>query len=68
MARNVVVLVRSESGRRLVRKKCEAAGLDMSILEDLINLELDQAGKLRKHGLWQNFDDIFDTLDSDEEG
>lgn len=67
MSRNVVVLMRSEQGRRLVREKCRADGLDMSVLEQLVNLELDQAGKLRKHGLWQDFDDVFGGLDSDEE-
>lgn len=67
MVRNVVVLMRSEQGRRLVRDKCRADGLDMSVLEQLINLELDQAGKLRKHGLWQDFDDVFGGLDGDGE-
>ena len=57
----------SEQGRRLVRDKCRADGLDMSVLEQLVNLELDQAGKLRKRGLWQDFDDVFGGLDSDEE-
>lgn len=67
MARNVVVLMRSEQGRRLVREKCRAEGLDMSVLERLVNLELDQAGKLRKRGLREDFDDVFGGLDSDEE-
>ena len=67
MARNVVVLMRSEQGRRLVRDKCRAEGLDMSVLERLVNLELDQAGKLRKRGLREDFDDVFGGLDSDEE-
>lgn len=59
MATNVVVLMKSEKGRRLVREKCKAAGLDIGVLEELIDSELDQAGKLRKRGLWQDFNEIF---------
>lgn len=67
MTENIVVLMRSEEGRRLVRKKCKAAGLDMEVLERLIDLELDQAGKLRKHGLWTSFDEVLGALDDEEE-
>ena len=66
MTTNVVVLMRSEKGRALVREKCKAAGLDMAVLERLIEAELDQVGKLKKRGLWVNFDEIFADLDRDE--
>ena len=66
MTANVVVLMRSEKGRALVREKCKAAGLDMAVLERLIEAELDQVGKLKKRGLWVNFDEIFADLDRDE--
>ena len=66
MTMNVVVLMRSEKGRALVREKCKAAGLDITVLERLIGAELDQVGKLRKRGLWEDFDEIFDDLDEDE--
>ena len=67
MTTNVVVLMRSEKGRALVREKCKAAGLDMAVLERLIEAELDQVGKLKKRGLWVNFDEIFADLDRDED-
>ena len=67
MAANVVVLMRSEKGRRLVRDKCKAVGLDMWVLEELINLELDQAGKLRKRGLRQDFDEILGASNEEKE-
>jgi len=41
MTMNVVVLMRSEKGRALVREKCKAAGLDIAVLERLIAAELD---------------------------
>ena len=66
MTANVVVLMRSEKGRALVREKCAAAGLDMAVLERLIEAELNQVGKLTKRGLWVNFDEIFADLDGDE--
>lgn len=67
MAANIVVLLQSESGRRLVREKCKAAGLDMAVLEQLIHTELDHSGKLRKRGINTDFDDIFGATDEEEE-
>ena len=67
MAVNFVVLLKSENGRRLVREKCKAAGLNISVLERLVHAELDQSGKLRKRGITEDFDEIFAELDSEEE-
>ena len=67
MAANIVVLFQSENGRRLVREKCKAAGLDMAVLEQLIHAELDHSGKLRKRGINADFDDIFGAPDEEEE-
>ena len=67
MATNVVVLLQSEVGRRLVREKCKAAGLEISVLERLVNVELDHSGKLRKRGINGDFDDIFAALDGEKE-
>jgi len=59
MATSVIALMQSDEGRQMVRNACGEAGLDMSVLEQLINAELDQVGKLRKRDLWLEFDDIF---------
>ena len=67
MATNIVVLLQNENGRRLVREKCKAAGLDMAVLERLVHAELDHGGKLRKRGINDDFDDIFGELDREEE-
>lgn len=67
MTMNVVVLMRSEKGRALVREKCKASDLHITVLERLIGAELDQVGKLRKRGLWEDFDEIFADLDEDED-
>ena len=66
MSRDVVVLLKSPEGRKLVRKQCAAMGLDISVLEQLIEAEVGQLGKLRKRGLWEDFDEIFDALEEED--
>lgn len=66
MATNVVVLLRSENGRRLVRRKCAEAGLDITVLERLVDAELGHVGKLRKRGITSDFDEIFAELDGED--
>ena len=60
MPRNVVVLLKSDEGRSLVKAKCRTAGIRVGLLEELIEEEIDQQGKMRKAGLWEEFDRIFD--------
>ncbi len=67
MPRNVVVLLNSEEGRALVKSKCRAAGVKIGVLEELIEEELDQQGKKRKSGLWDEFDRIFDSAAPEEQ-
>ena len=66
MAENVVALMQSEAGRKMVREKCKEINLDMTVLEMLIEAELKQVGKLRKRGLREEFDEIFGVLDGEE--
>ena len=66
MSRDVVILLKSTEGRKLVREKCAALGLDLAVLEQLIDAEVAQLGKLRKRGLWEDFDEIFNALEEEE--
>jgi hypothetical protein len=59
----VVVLLNTEEGRSLVKRKCRAAGIKLGLLEELIEAELDQQGKKRKAGLWEEFDRILEEFD-----
>jgi hypothetical protein len=68
MLRNVVALLNSEEGRSLVKNKCRAAGVKIGVLENLIEAELDQQGKKRKAGIWEEFDRIFDEATPEEPG
>lgn len=58
MADTGVVLLDSETGRAIVRKHCRKAGIPITELEDLVAEEIKQAGKLRKRGLFEEFDQI----------
>lgn len=66
MSRNVVVLLKSEDGRALIRNRCKQARIPIHILEELISCEVEQQGKMRKAGLWDEFDRIFDALAEEE--
>ena len=65
MPKSHVVLLQSEEGRRLVRSKCAQAGLEISVLEQLIAAEIDQQGKLKKRGIREVFDEIFAGIDDE---
>lgn len=65
MPKSHVVLLQSEEGRRLVRSKCAQAGLEIGVLEKLIAAEIDQQGKLRKHGIGDKFDEILAGIDDE---
>ena len=65
MPNSHVVLLRSEAGRKLVRSKCKEAGLDPGVLEQLIAAEIDQQGKLRKRGITEAFNEIFDAIETE---
>lgn len=65
MSKDVVVLLKSPEGRKLVRSKCVEMGLDISVLEQLIDAEVGQLGKLRKRGLYEDFDEVFDAIEED---
>ncbi len=67
MSRNIVVLLKSNEGRALVEEKCQAAGMRIETLEELIKAELDQQGKMRKRGLRYEFDHIFDDALSEDD-
>jgi hypothetical protein len=66
MPSNTVTILNSEEGRALVKKKCRAAKIPIAILEELIEAELDQQGKKRKAGLWDEIDRVLDDMASPE--
>ena len=65
MPKSHVVLLQSEAGRKLVRSNCKEMGLDSGVLEQLIAAEIGQQGKLRKRGITEAFNEIFDAIETD---
>ncbi len=45
--------------------KCKEAELDPGVLEQLIAVEMDQQGKLRKRGITEAFNEIFDNIETE---
>lgn len=67
MSDGQVVLLRSEAGRALLKSKCKDEGLDVGVLELLVTIERDQQGKLKKRGITESFDEIFDNIETESD-
>jgi hypothetical protein len=59
-------MLNTEAGCRLAARKCKEIKIQLETFERLIEAELDQQGKKRKAGLWDEFDKILDEA-ADEE-
>jgi hypothetical protein len=62
MPRNVVVLLDNPDGRSMVKDACKEAGILFAEFQELVQAEIEQTGKQRKKGLWDDFDDILDRI------
>ena len=63
MENSKVILFHSETGQQLVRSKCKELKLDPSVLKQLIAVEIDQQGKLKKIGITDAFNEIFNNIE-----
>lgn len=66
MTKKLVVLLDNQDGRKLVKNACKQHGLGFPEFEELIDAEVAQTGKQRRAGLWDDFDDILDRIQTDE--
>ena len=66
MPRNVVVLLGNPDGRAMIEDACKANDLLFDEFEELVQAEVEQTGRKRRHGLWDSFDDILDRIQVDE--
>lgn len=64
---NGIPLFEQGDARDALKKKCREAKIPIKLLEDLVEAEIEQIGKLRKRGLRERFDQLLDT-DTDAEG
>ena len=65
---NGIVLLEKGEGRKLLIRKCRAIGLPVEALERLVMAEMEQAGKRRKDGINDAFDDILSSLTDEQAG
>ncbi len=63
---NDIPLFAQGEARNALKKRCREAKISISILEALVQAELEQVGKRRKTGLWEQFDDILNPSGSSE--
>jgi hypothetical protein len=57
---NGIPLFDSGDAREVLKKKCREAKIPIKLLEDLVEAEIEQIGKLRKRGLRDQFDLLLD--------
>ena len=62
MPRNVVVLLDNPEGQAMVMETCLSHGLSFAEFSELVQVEVEQAPKQRRKGLWDSFDDILDRI------
>lgn len=66
MPRNVVVLLDNADGRAMIKDACKESGLLFAEFQELVQVEVEQTGKMRRAGLWDSFDDILDRIQVEE--
>jgi hypothetical protein len=57
---NGIPLFEQGEARDALKKKCREAKIPIKLLEDLVEAEIEQIGKLRKRGLRERFDQLLD--------
>jgi len=60
-----ISLLDKDSGRDALKRACRKVGVKIKVIEELVEAELEQAGKVRKRGLIERIDEI---LGGEDEG
>lgn len=55
---NGIPLFDQGGARDALKKRCREAKISIGVLEALVQAELEQVGKRRKTGLWEQFDEL----------
>lgn len=64
---NGIVLLEKGVGRELLKKKCREIGVSVKVVEKLVKVELEQAGKKTKSGINDSFEEILSCGVDDQE-
>ncbi len=55
---NGIKLIERGQGSDLLKKRCREIGVSIETVRRLVQAELDQVGRGRRHGLFNQFDEI----------
>jgi hypothetical protein len=59
---NGIPLFEQGDARYALKRKCREAKIPIKLLEELVEAEIEQIGKLRKRGLRDRFDQLLDSI------
>lgn len=63
---NGISLLEKGEGRELLKKYCRKIGVSVRLIEELVRVELDQIGRVRRRGLNDQFDELLSEEDDAE--
>jgi hypothetical protein len=63
---NGIPLFDQGDAREALKRRCREAKIPIRLLEDLVEAEIEQIGKLRKRGLRERFDQLLDPAAGSE--
>jgi hypothetical protein len=55
---NGIKIIERGQGSDVLKRHCRQIGVPVEIIRRLVQAELDQVGRGRRHGLWAQFDEI----------
>lgn len=58
---NGISLLEKGEGRKLLKEHCRRIGISVKTIEELVRLELDQVGRIRKRGLFDQFEEALSS-------
>lgn len=61
---NGISLIEKGEGRTLLKRHCRAIGVSVKVIEELLKVELDQVGRVRRRGMLDQFDDILSQVET----
>lgn len=57
-----ISLLEKGEGRNLLKRHCRAIGVPVKVIEELLRVELEQVGRVRRRGMNDEFDDILSQM------
>ncbi|MCB9610587.1 MAG: hypothetical protein H6716_28620 [Polyangiaceae bacterium] len=54
---NGIHLLEKGAGRDLLKRYCRRINIPVAVIEELVDVELDQVGRIRRRGMFERFDE-----------